>query len=78
MTKKIALYPGTFDPLTYGHLDVIKRAIQIVDTLYVGIAHNKNKKTLFNAKEREDIISKTLKLLPTPVSYTHLTLPTKA
>ena len=64
MTKKIALYPGTFDPLTYGHLDIIKRAIQIVDTLYVGIAHNKNKKTLFNIKEREEIILKTLKLLP--------------
>ena len=64
MTRKIALYPGTFDPLTYGHLDIIKRAIQIVDTLYVGIAHNKNKKTLFNIKEREEIILKTLKLLP--------------
>ena len=64
MTKKIALYPGTFDPLTYGHLDIIKRAIQIVDTLYVGIAHNKNKKTLFNIKEKEEIILKTLKLLP--------------
>ena len=64
MTRKIALYPGTFDPLTYGHLDVIKRAIKIVDTLYVGIAHNKNKKTLFNIKEREEIISKTLKSLP--------------
>ena len=50
MTKKIALYPGTFDPLTYGHLDIIKRAIQIVDTLYVGIANKKNKKTLFNIK----------------------------
>ena len=50
MTKKIALYPGTFDPFTYGHLDIIKRAIKIVDTLYVGIAHNKNKKTLFNIK----------------------------
>ena len=64
MTKKIALYPGTFDPLTYGHLDIIKRAIKIVDILYVGIAHNKNKKTLFNIKEREEIVSKTLKLLP--------------
>ena len=45
--KKIGLYPGTFDPITLGHLDIIKRAARVVDTLYVGIANNKNKQTLF-------------------------------
>ena len=48
MTKKIALYPGTYDPLTFGHLDIIKRATKIVDLLYVAVANNKNKKCLFS------------------------------
>jgi len=58
--KKIGLYPGTFDPITLGHLDIIKRAARVVDTLYVGIANNKNKKTLFSASERVEIVQKTL------------------
>ena len=41
--KKIGIYPGTFDPITLGHLDIIKRASKIVDTLYVSVALNKNK-----------------------------------
>ena len=56
MTKKIALYPGTFDPFTYGHLDIIKRAIKIVDTLYVGIAHNKNKKLYLTLKREKKLL----------------------
>ena len=58
--KKIGLYPGTFDPITLGHLDIIKRAARVVDTLYVGIANNKNKQTLFSASERVEIVKKTL------------------
>jgi pantetheine-phosphate adenylyltransferase len=58
--KKIGLYPGTFDPITLGHVDIIKRASQIVDTLYVGVAENKNKKTLFSTSERVDIVKKSL------------------
>ena len=58
--KKIGLYPGTFDPITLGHLDIIKRAARVVDTLYVGIANNKNKQTFFSASERVEIVQKTL------------------
>ena len=59
--KKIGLYPGTFDPVTLGHIDIIKRASKIVDILYIGVADNKNKNTLFSASERVKIIKKTLK-----------------
>ncbi|MCI5054010.1 MAG: pantetheine-phosphate adenylyltransferase [Pelagibacteraceae bacterium] len=64
MNKKIALYPGTFDPITFGHLDIIKRATKIVDVLYVGIATNNEKKCLFNLKDRIDIVKKTINSLP--------------
>ncbi len=59
--KKIGLYPGTFDPITLGHVDIIRRAALVVDILYVGIAVNKNKKTLFSADERAEIVNKSLK-----------------
>jgi pantetheine-phosphate adenylyltransferase len=59
--KKIGLYPGTFDPITFGHVDIIRRAAQIVDTLYVGIASNLNKKTLFSPEERVEIVKNSLK-----------------
>ena len=58
--NKVVIYPGTFDPITLGHLDIIKRAARVVDTLYVGIANNKNKQTLFSASERVEIVQKTL------------------
>ena len=48
--KKIGIYPGTFDPVTLGHMDIIKRARKIVVPLYVSIAINKKKKTLFSSK----------------------------
>lgn len=51
-----AIYPGSFDPITKGHLDIIERAAGIVDTLVVGILENPNKKSLFTVEERKDQI----------------------
>ena len=62
----IAVYPGSFDPVTYGHLDIIERSAKVFDKLIVAVLVNSEKKPLFTTEEK----IKT-------VSYTHLTLPTK-
>ena len=59
--KRIALYPGTFDPITNGHLDIIYRASSLCDTLIVGVAENIGKSPLFNVEERKKLIVDTLK-----------------
>ena len=61
MKNKIGIYPGTFDPLTYGHLDIIRRSLKIVDNLIIGIADNDNKKPLLSLDERKEIIQNELK-----------------
>lgn len=53
MKDKIALYPGTFDPLTLGHLDIIIRAAKLFKTVYVGLAENSSKNTMFTLQQRE-------------------------
>ncbi|MGR3175272.1 MAG: pantetheine-phosphate adenylyltransferase [Candidatus Scalindua sp.] len=53
-----AVYPGTFDPVTYGHLDVIKRGSKIFDELIVAVGHNPLKDPLFTINERMDMLSK--------------------
>lgn len=58
---KTALYPGSFDPITNGHLDIIKRALNIFDKLYIVISINPHKKTLFTLEERFDILKNVLK-----------------
>jgi pantetheine-phosphate adenylyltransferase len=58
---KIAIYPGTFDPLTFGHLDIIKRSLKIVDKIIIGVADNNNKIPLFTIDERKAIIQSDLK-----------------
>ena len=58
--KKNAIYPGTFDPITFGHIDVIKKALKFVDTIIVAISDGDNKNYLFSASERLEIIKKAL------------------
>lgn len=53
---RIGLYPGTFDPLTLGHLDIIKRAVKLVDHLVIGVATNASKTPLFSLKERMEMV----------------------
>ena len=55
---RTALYPGTFDPLTNGHLDIIGRAVKLVDRLIIGVAINEAKKPLFSLEERVEIVKK--------------------
>ncbi len=58
--KNNAIYPGTFDPITYGHIDVIKKALKIVDTVIIAISDISNKDYLFNSEERIAIVEKAL------------------
>ena len=59
--KRIALYPGTFDPVTNGHLDIIYRASSLCDTLIIGVAQRTGKSPLFNVSERKKLIIDSLK-----------------
>ena len=56
MSKRIGLYPGTFDPVTRGHLDIIRRASVLVDRLVIGVAINRDKGPLFHLEERVAMI----------------------
>jgi pantetheine-phosphate adenylyltransferase len=64
MKKRIAVYPGSFDPITNGHLDIIQRGLEIFDELIVAVAHNVSKKSLFSIDERRDLIQETVKDFP--------------
>ena len=58
--KKVAVYPGTFDPITYGHIDVIKKALKLFDKVIIAVSDGINKSYLFNSIERIEIIKKAL------------------
>ena len=58
--KKNAIYPGTFDPITYGHIDVIKKSLKFIDKLVVAISDGNYKNYLFNVEERIEIVEKAL------------------
>ena len=60
MPLKIAVYPGSFDPITFGHLDIIDRALRIFDGVIVAVAKNSEKNSLFSVKERLDLLSQVL------------------
>ncbi|MDC1246088.1 adenylyltransferase/cytidyltransferase family protein, partial [Pelagibacteraceae bacterium] len=58
--KKVAIYPGTFDPITFGHIDVISKALKLFDKVVVAASDGTNKKYLFNSSERIELIKKAL------------------
>lgn len=60
----IAIYPGTFDPVTYGHLDIVKRATKLFDKIIIGVAEDTGKNTLFNINERKELLFEEVKHLP--------------
>ncbi len=64
MKKRKAIYPGSFDPVTFGHLDLIERALNLFDELIVVVASNPSKKTLFTAEERVSFLKTALKHRP--------------
>lgn len=61
---KIAVYPGTFDPVTYGHLDIVKRASKLFDEVVIGVLNNSAKTPLFSVNERVKILEKTTEDIP--------------
>ena len=71
---KKAIFPGTFDPFTLGHLDILNRSKLIFDEVIVGVGRNNNKKTMFSVDDRIKFIKSVVTNYA--VSYTHLTLPT--
>ncbi len=71
MKKNIAVYPGTFDPITKGHIDVIRRALRLFDKLIIVVARNRRKKTLFDVKERVELIKAVCKDKPQVTVVSH-------
>jgi pantetheine-phosphate adenylyltransferase len=68
--KKVAIYPGTFDPITFGHLDIIRRAAQIFDHIIVAPAVDNYKNPLFSIDERVELINSEVKNLNVPATIT--------
>ena len=62
--KKIAVYAGSFDPVTYGHIDIIKRASKIFDHIIVAVEHNTEKEPLFDVRERVSMIKTVTRNMP--------------
>ena len=63
MSNKVAIYPGTFDPITFGHLDILERASLLFDKIILAVANNANKFPLFSVEERAEIAQLEIKRL---------------
>ncbi len=74
--ERICLFPGTFDPITFGHLDIIERALPLFDKLVIGIGINSSKASMFSAEQRIDWLNKIFNNEPKiqPVIYEGLTV----
>jgi pantetheine-phosphate adenylyltransferase len=64
---KIGIYPGSFDPITLGHLDIIQRSLHFVDKLIIAVSNNKSKKHMISIDDRLDLINKSILSLPNDV-----------
>jgi pantetheine-phosphate adenylyltransferase len=62
--KGIAIYPGSFDPVTNGHIDIAERGLKLFDKVIVAILHNPGKEALFSVKERMELLALSLKDYP--------------
>ena len=62
--KRVGVYPGTFDPLTLGHLDIIRRGAHLVDRLVIGVTTNPSKEAMFSVEERLDMVRREIADLP--------------
>lgn len=71
----IGVYPGTFDPITFGHLDIIQRATRLVDRLIVAVATNRGKAPLFSIEERMEMIAEEIQTLSLPLDVEVLVKP---
>ncbi|MEN6617856.1 MAG: pantetheine-phosphate adenylyltransferase [Syntrophorhabdus sp.] len=60
MKQKLAVYPGSFDPVTFGHLDILNRGLELFDTVIIAIAYNIEKQGLFTFDERKELIQKSI------------------
>jgi pantetheine-phosphate adenylyltransferase len=65
--SRVAIYPGSFDPITYGHLDVIARATRFTDRLIVGVLRNESKQPLFSVEERLEMLRQSVAAFPNVV-----------
>jgi pantetheine-phosphate adenylyltransferase len=71
---RLCIYPGTFDPITYGHLDVLERATRLFDRVLVSVAHNPDKKPLFSPEQRVELLKPNIARFPNVTVTTFSTL----